>query len=79
MNGKTINYYLPIANTRIIGGVHVAHPFSFVVLSYYISLRSELCVVRYDFRIKTMFGSSLIPVVCKRARDLFALSVFICA
>jgi hypothetical protein len=37
------------------------------VLSYYVSLRSLVtcCDVRYDFRIKMMFGSSLLPVVCK--------------
>ena len=29
------------------------------------------CGDRYDFRIKTMFGSSLPPVVCRRARVLF--------
>jgi len=31
------------------------------------------CDVRYDFRIKTMFGSSLPPVVCRRAHVLFTL------
>jgi hypothetical protein len=31
--------------------------------------------VRYDFRITTMFGSFLPPVVCKRARVLFMLFV----
>ena len=77
-NGKTINYCLPIARTRLFGGVCVAHLFSFV-LSYYVSLRSELCVVRYDFRIATMFGSFLPPVVCRRARVLFMLSVLVCA
>ena len=29
--------------------------------------------VRYDFRIKTMFGSSLPPVICGRAHVLFVL------
>jgi len=37
------------------------------------------CDVRYDFRIKTMFGSSLPPVVCRRAHVLFTLFVFVCA
>jgi hypothetical protein len=38
------------------------------VLSYYVSLRSLVtcCDVRYDFRIKIMFGSSLLPVVCRK-------------
>ena len=31
------------------------------------------CCVRYDFRIKTMFGSSLPPVVCRRTHVLFTL------
>jgi hypothetical protein len=38
------------------------------VLSYYVSLRSLVmcCDVRYDFRKKMMFGSSLLPVVCRK-------------
>jgi hypothetical protein len=45
-----------------------------------VSLRSEFRVfdVRYDFRMKTMFGSFLPPVVCMRAHVLFALFVFAC-
>ena len=35
-----------------------------------------LCDVRYDFRIKTMFGSSLPPLVCRRTHVLFTLFVF---
>jgi hypothetical protein len=31
------------------------------------------CVVSYDIRIKMMFGSSLQPVVCRRAHVLFTL------
>ena len=42
------------------------------VLSYYVYLR-------YDFCIKTMFGSSLPPVVCRSAHVLFSLFVFVCA
>ena len=37
------------------------------------------CDVRYNFRIKTMFGSSLSPVVCRSAHVLFTLFVFVCA
>ena len=35
----------------------------------------------YNFRIKTMFGSSLPPVVCRRAHRslVFTLFVFVCA
>ena len=35
------------------------------------------CDVRYDFRIKTMFRSSLLPVVCKRAHVIFTLYVIV--
>ena len=59
----------------IIGGVRVAHLFYIFVLSYYVSLRSEFRVVMYV----TIFGSSLSPVVCRRAHVLFMLFVFGCA
>jgi len=36
------------------------------------------CDVRYDFRIKTMYGSSSPPVVCWRAHVLFTLFVSVC-
>jgi hypothetical protein len=36
------------------------------------------CDVHYNFRIKTMSGSSLPPVVCRRDRVLFSLLVFVC-
>ena len=38
------------------------------------------CDVRYDFRIKTMLGSYLPPVVCRRgwAQVLLTLFVFVC-
>ena len=53
--------------------VRVAHLFSLRVLSYYVFLR---CDVRYDFGIKPIFGSSLPPVVCRRAHVIFTL--FVC-
>jgi hypothetical protein len=34
------------------------------------------CAVCYDFRIRTMFGSSLPPAVCRRAHILFMFFVF---
>jgi hypothetical protein len=37
------------------------------------------CDVSYDFRIKRMFGSSLPPVVDRRAHVLFTLFVFVSA
>ena len=36
------------------------------------------CDVRYDFGIKTMFGSCLPPVVCMRDHVLFTLFMFVC-
>jgi hypothetical protein len=53
--------------------------FSFVVVllcicTFWVSCRD----VRYDFCITTMFGSSLLPVVCRRAHVLFTLFVFVC-
>ena len=35
------------------------------------------CDVSYDFRLKTMFGSSLSPPVCRRAHVLFIFFVFV--
>jgi hypothetical protein len=53
--------------------------FSDFVLSYYICLyvHSSCCDVRYDFRMETMFGSSLPPVVARRTHVLFTLFVFV--
>jgi hypothetical protein len=44
---------------------------------YYLSLRSEFRDFCYDFRMKTMFGSSLPPVICRRAHVSFTLVVFV--
>jgi len=35
------------------------------------------CDVRYDFSIKTMFGSSLPPVVCRKSHVIFILFVLV--
>ena len=37
-----------------------------------------LAGVRYDFRIKTMFGSSFPPVVYSRVHALFTLFAIVC-
>ena len=50
----------------------------FVLLRVF-TFRVPCCDVRYDFRIKLMFGSSLHPVVFRRAHVLFTLFVFVCA
>jgi len=47
------------------------------VLSNVFTLSVPCCHVRYDFRIKTMFGSPLPPVFCRRAHVLFTLFVLI--
>jgi len=56
-----------------------AHRFIyFFCASYYVcTFWVACCDVCYDFRIKTMFGSSLPPVVCRRAHVLFTLFVFV--
>ena len=59
-----------ITTPMSIGGVRVAHflcVFTFLVLCY---------DVRYDFRIKTMFGLSLPPVVCRRNNKNYVGFVF---
>jgi hypothetical protein len=62
---------------RCFGGVLVAHIFSFcVVLLCVFTFWVPCCDVRYDFRIKIMFGSSLPAVVCRKARVLFTLFAF---
>ena len=50
-----------------------------VILLCFFTFWVPCCDVRYDFRIETMFGSSLSPVVCRRANVLFTLFVFVCA
>ena len=47
--------------------------FYYFELSDCVSLRSEF---RYDFNMETMSGSSLPPVICRRAHVLFMLFVF---
>ena len=61
------------------GGVLVAHLFSFVcgVLLYVFTFWVPSCDVHYDCCIKTKFGPSLPPVVCRRAHILFTLFVFV--
>jgi hypothetical protein len=49
-----------------------------VVLLYVFMLLVLCCDVHYDFRIITMFGSSLPPVVYRRPHVLFTLFVFVC-
>ena len=48
------------------------------VLPYVVAFYVPCCDVRYDFCIQQMFGSSLLPVVCRRANVIFMLFVFVC-
>jgi hypothetical protein len=50
------------------------------VLCCYVSLGSDFfyCDVRYDFLTKTIFGSSLLPVVCRKAHILFTFHIYVC-
>jgi hypothetical protein len=69
---------LPFASTwvhpRFFSRVRVTHRFSFLCCPLCVFSFWVLCFdVRYDFRIKTMFFSSLPPVVCRRTRVSFTL------
>jgi uncharacterized membrane protein YesL len=61
-------------------GVRVVHFFSFLgcpIMCFMFLV--PCCAIHYDFRIKTMFDSSLLPVVCRRVHVLLTLFVFVCA
>jgi hypothetical protein len=59
------NYYTITTTTaRLTSMTHASCVFTFLV---------PCCEVRYDLRIKTMFGSYLPPVVCRRAHVLFRM------
>ena len=47
-----------------------------VVLLCVFTFLVPCCDAGYDFRIKTMFGFSLPPVVCRRSHVLFTLFVY---
>ena len=52
--------------------------FFYVVLLCVFTGTGPCCDVLYDFHIKTMFCSSLPPVVCRRDHVLFTLCVLAC-
>ena len=60
----------PDSTPRLFGGVGVDHLFSYFVLSCY-ALWVPCCDVRYDICMKTMFGSCLPPIVCRRVHVLY--------
>jgi hypothetical protein len=70
-----VDVFFPLSLSRLTGFFLV---FCVVLLCVFMFL--VVCYdVRYDFRIKTMFDSSLSPVACRRDHVLFTLFVFICA
>jgi hypothetical protein len=58
-------------------GDHVAHGFLCSPIMCLYVLSSVLWCPLH-FRIKTIFGSSLLPVVCRRTHALFTLFMFVC-
>jgi hypothetical protein len=67
-----------LSSLPVLWWFRVAYLFGFLcclIMCFYV----PRCDVRYDFRIKTMLGSSLPPVVCRRAHVLFVLFVFVSA
>ena len=48
-----------------------------LIMCPYVLSSVLLCPLRFPH--KTVFGSSLLPVVCKRAHVIFTLLVFVCA
>ena len=73
--------FLPLANIYLssppefwVGSVLlICFRFFCVVLLCVFMFRVPCCNVLYDFRIKTMFGSSLLSIVCRRVHYLFTL------
>ena len=47
------------------------------MLNIFTTLYPPFCDARYDFRINTIFGLSLPPVICMRAHVLLGLFVFV--
>ena len=45
---------------------------------YQIGVCNDILSLPYNIRIKTMFGSSVPPIVCRRAHVLFTLFMFVC-
>ena len=63
----------------VFDGSRVAHHFSFLCcLNMCVYVLSLCCGNRYEFCIKNDVGSSLPPVVCRRAHVLYTLFVFVC-
>jgi hypothetical protein len=65
-------------SVSLVGSVLLIFLVFCVVLLCVFTFWVPCCDVCYNFRIKRMFGSSLPPVVCRRAHFLFTLFVFVC-
>jgi hypothetical protein len=68
-----------LSSPLVFGGVCVFRLFSFLccpIMCLYVL--GFGCDVHFDFRLKTMFGSSFPPVVCRRAHFVFTLFMFAC-
>jgi hypothetical protein len=70
---STHNYVIKFINTTDVRWRHDIHLFLgfCVVLLCVFTFCIPCCDVSYDFRIKTMFGSFLPPVVCRMAESYF--------
>jgi hypothetical protein len=60
-----------------VGSVFLIFLVFYVVLLCVFTFLVGCCDVRYNFRIKKMFGSSLPPVVCRSAHVLSCFCVFL--
>jgi hypothetical protein len=76
--GSVVLISLVFCVVFLMGSVVLIFLVFYVVLLCVFTFWVPCCVVRYYFRIKTMFGSSLPPVHCRRAHVLFTLFVFVC-
>ena len=74
---RRVSYKKQELLTLRVGSVLIIILVSCVFLLCVFTFWVPCCDVRYDFRIQTMFDSSLPPVVCRRARVLLMLSVFV--
>jgi hypothetical protein len=74
-NEKYVNNH---GSNILVGSVKLIFLFFCVVVLCVFTFWVPCCDVRYDFHIKTIFGSSLPPFVWRRAHVLFTLFVFVC-
>ena len=73
-----IPFILPSYNQQSIKTYsHFCIQLLFTCMCLYVLSSLLLCSLRFPH--KTMFGSSLPPIVCRRAHVLFTLFVFVCA